>query len=201
MKVKAAKESGDAFREGGDEAAPTAEEAPAAEATPMVEEAKTPAAEAPKEEAPKEEAPKADEKPAVEEAPAKEEKVEEAPKAEEKVEAAEVVAPVAAAAAVVEEAPATSTTPDDLTKIEGIGPAISKLLAAQGIVTFADLGAKKAEDVKAILTNAEGNFGFHDPTTWPKQADMAAKGEWDALKKWQDELDGGKEVSASAEEE
>jgi len=197
MKVKAAKESGDAFREGGDEAAPAAEDAPA-EATPIVEEAK---AEEPVAETPKEEAPNTEEKPAVEEAPAKEEKVEEAPKVEEKVEAAEVVAPVAAAEAVVEEAPATSTKPDDLTKIEGIGPAISKLLAAQGIVTFADLGAKKAEDVKAILTNAEGNFGFHDPTTWPKQSDMAAKGEWDALKKWQDELDGGKEVSASAEEE
>ena len=31
-----------------------------------------------------------------------------------------------------------------------------------------------------------------DPTTWPKQAKMAAAGDWDALKKWQDELDGGK---------
>jgi len=42
---------------------------------------------------------------------------------------------------------------------------------------------------------------MHDPTTWPKQADMAAKGEWDALNKWQDELDGGKEVAAKSSEE
>jgi len=33
---------------------------------------------------------------------------------------------------------------------------------------------------------------MHDPTTWPQQAGMAAKGEWDALKTWQDELQGGK---------
>jgi large subunit ribosomal protein L21 len=34
--------------------------------------------------------------------------------------------------------------------------------------------------------------GSHDPETWPKQAGMAASGDWDGLKKWQDELDGGK---------
>ncbi|MEJ6796117.1 MAG: 50S ribosomal protein L21, partial [Flavobacteriales bacterium] len=28
--------------------------------------------------------------------------------------------------------------------------------------------------------------------TWPAQAKMAAEGKWDELKKWQDELDGGK---------
>ena len=33
---------------------------------------------------------------------------------------------------------------------------------------------------------------MHDPKTWPKQAEMAAAGEWDKLSKWQDELKGGK---------
>jgi len=32
---------------------------------------------------------------------------------------------------------------------------------------------------------------MHDPTTWPAQSKMAADGDWDGLKKWQDELDGG----------
>jgi large subunit ribosomal protein L17 len=110
-----------------------------------------------------------------------------APKAEEVVEVvAEEVAPETP-----EEAPAAAV--DDLTKIEGIGPKIAEALTAAGVASFADLASKSADDVKAILDAAEGNFGAHDPATWPKQADMAAKGEWDELKKWQDELDGGKE--------
>jgi len=118
--------------------------------------------------------------------------------------AEEAAAPVAeeapvkeeAPAPVVEETPTTTETPtDDLTKIEGIGPAIAKALNGGGINSYAELAGKSADDVKAILDAAEGNFGAHNPATWPKQSDMAAKGEWDALKKWQDELDGGKEVS------
>ncbi|MBT8232835.1 MAG: 30S ribosomal protein S16 [Saprospiraceae bacterium] len=161
------KEAGDAFREGGEEA--TGEDAPATEETPA--EAEAPAAEETPTEA---EAPAAEETPAVaEEAAAKEEVKEDAAPAKE-------------------EAAADS---DDLTKIEGIGPAIAKALNSNGIGSFADLAGKTPEDVKAILEAAEGNFGGHEPTTWPKQAEMAAKGDWDALKKWQDELDGGKEVS------
>ena len=38
------------------------------------------------------------------------------------------------------------------------------------------------------------------PGTWPEQAKMAHEGRWDELKKWQDELDGGK-VAAKSEEE
>jgi len=75
------------------------------------------------------------------------------------------------------------------------------LLGNAGIVTFSDLAAKPTDDVKQILTDAGSRFKMHDPSTWGKQADMAAKGEWDALKKWQDELDGGKPAKAGSEEE
>ena len=119
----------------------------------------------------------------------------------EAVAAAAVVADVATPAVEEVKEEATPAKPDDLTKIEGIGPAIAKVLAASGIITFADLAAKKADEVKAVLEGAEGNFKMHDPTTWPQQADMAATGKWDELKKWQDELDGGKVVTASSEEE
>jgi len=148
------------------------EEAPAEEA--KAEEA--PAEEA-KEEAPAEEA-KAEEAPAEE---AKEEAPKEEPKAEE--------APKEEAAA----APAADAKPDDLTKIEGIGPKIAETLNAAGIGSFADLASKSADDVKSILEAAEGNFAAHDPGTWPKQSGMAAEGKWDELKEWQDKLDGGKE--------
>jgi len=30
-----------------------------------------------------------------------------------------------------------------------------------------------------------------NPSTWPDQAQLADAGEWDKLKQWQDELDGG----------
>ena len=90
---------------------------------------------------------------------------------------------------------------EDLTKIEGIGPKIAGILNSNGISTFAALAATKADDIKTMLNEAEGNFGFHNPTTWPEQAQMAADGKWDELKKWQDASDGGKPVDAANEEE
>ncbi|MFK7809354.1 MAG: hypothetical protein AB8F74_16230 [Saprospiraceae bacterium] len=81
---------------------------------------------------------------------------------------------------------------DNLKKIEGIGPAIEKLLHADGITTFKKLSNTTAATIKKILTKAGPRFQMHDPKTWPKQSGMAAKGDWDKLKKWQDELDGGK---------
>ncbi len=81
---------------------------------------------------------------------------------------------------------------DDLKKIEGIGPKIAGLLTDGGFETFAKLAAADLADIQAILDAAGSRYRMHDPTTWPAQAKMAAEGDWDALKKWQDELDGGK---------
>ncbi len=149
----------------------------------------TPAPEAPAEEAaPEAPAPVAE---APVEEPAKEEA---APVAEAPAE--EPAAPAEEPAK--EEAPAAA---DDLTKIEGIGPKIAEILTNNSIATYAALAAASADSIKELLTNAEGNFGSHDPTTWPAQSKMAADGEWDKLKVWQDELDGGKVVAAKSEEE
>lgn len=160
------------------EDAPSADE-PAAEPVQAAEETPAPVAEEPA---------KVEEQPAAEE-PAK---TEEPAKVEEPVAEKEEKAP--------EAAPAPVADPDDLTKIEGIGPAIAKVLNAGGIATFSALAASNADALKEILANAEGNFAMHDPGTWSQQADMAAKGEWDALKKWQDELDGGKPAGGSEQE-
>jgi hypothetical protein len=46
--------------------------------------------------------------------------------------------------------------------------------------------------VKAILLEQGSRYNRFDPTTWPQQADLAAKGEWDKLKELQDKLDGGR---------
>ncbi|NPA45160.1 MAG: 50S ribosomal protein L21 [Chlorobi bacterium] len=82
---------------------------------------------------------------------------------------------------------------DNLTKIEGIGPKIASILVEAGIDTFKKLSETKAEKISEILVAAGGNaYNRFDPTTWPKQAKLAADGKWDELKVLQDELDGGK---------
>ncbi len=82
---------------------------------------------------------------------------------------------------------------DDLKKIEGIGPKIASILAEAGYETFAKLAKADPEKIREILLEKGGKrYAMHDPTTWPKQAELAAAGKWDELKKWQDELDGGR---------
>ncbi|MFS4415916.1 50S ribosomal protein L21 [Maribacter sp. 2307ULW6-5] len=110
-------------------------------------------------------------------APAKAKKAE-APKKEE---APKVAAPAKKAAA--------KPKADDLKKIEGIGPKIAKTLTDAGIATFEALAKTTPEKISEIIAEVRGN---HVTDTWPKQAQMAADGKWDELKKWQDELDGGK---------
>ncbi len=85
-----------------------------------------------------------------------------------------------------------SSKGDDLTKVEGIGPKVAELFAENGIITFSDLSNKSEKELKAILTPKGGRYASMEPATWPKQAKMAAEGKWDELKKWQDELNGGK---------
>ncbi|MEM8907387.1 MAG: 50S ribosomal protein L27 [Bacteroidota bacterium] len=93
------------------------------------------------------------------------------------------------------------TETDDLKAIEGIGPKIEQILNNAGINTFAALAATEASKIKGLLEDAGNRYRTHDPTTWPQQAQMAANGEWDKLKAWQDELDGGKIVASNTEEE
>lgn len=82
--------------------------------------------------------------------------------------------------------------PDDLKRIEGIGPRISDLLQAAGITTFAQLAATDVSRLDQIVR--EAGITLADPVTWPEQASLAAAGEWDALEALQDELKGGRRV-------
>ena len=79
--------------------------------------------------------------------------------------------------------------PDDLKKIEGIGPKIASTLVEAGIATYADLAKAKPAAISEIIAGVRGS---HVTDTWPAQAKLASDGKWDELKKWQDELDGGK---------
>ena len=120
-----------------------------------------------------------------------------APKVKEKKVAPAKKAPEATVVKKEKAAPATPAVPavpakDDLTKIEGIGPKIAKLLEAEEIKTFKDLGKATGKKLKAILEAAGPKFQIHDPASWPKQAKLADAGKWDELAALQDTLIGGK---------
>jgi len=89
------------------------------------------------------------------------------------------------------EEPILKVEPDDLKLIEGIGPKISSLLQAAGIMTFAHLASTDVKRLKQIIADA-GLTALADPTSWPEQATLAAAGQWDALETLQDELKGGR---------
>ncbi|QDK77368.1 50S ribosomal protein L17 [Spirosoma sp. KCTC 42546] len=107
--------------------------------------------------------------------------------------AATAVETEATPAAAVEETPVAATSGDDLTKIEGVGPKIAKLLNNAGITTFAQLADAQDETVQQVLVDAGPRFNVHDATTWNEQAALARDGKWDELTELQDRLKGGKE--------
>ncbi len=80
--------------------------------------------------------------------------------------------------------------PDDLAKIEGIGPKVKSVLIAAGISTFKQLSKTKAGVIKEILVNAGNRIS--NPATWPEQARLAAAGKWKELAEYQAQLKGGR---------
>jgi len=83
---------------------------------------------------------------------------------------------------------------DDLKLIEGIGPAIEKLLNAADIFSFSQLAATPEETLTTILHNAGPRFRIHDPGSWPRQAALARDGKWEELDELQDILTGGRDT-------
>ncbi len=84
-------------------------------------------------------------------------------------------------------------TMDDLTLIEGIGPKVAAVLHANGITQFQQLARFPAAELKQILI-AAGNR-LSDPSTWPEQAALAARGDWDGLKALQASLFRGRRMT------
>ncbi|MCO5725627.1 30S ribosomal protein S2 [Robiginitalea marina] len=130
-----------------------------------------------------------------------ERKSEKAEAAEEKATRAEAPASTAVeevetATAPAEAAPkvkkqAAEATGDDLTKIEGIGPKAAEALVEAGLGTYVALAEADPEKIKDLLTEFSSRLAHLDPGSWPKQAKMAADGEWEALNAWQEEAKGG----------
>ncbi len=81
--------------------------------------------------------------------------------------------------------------PDNLKKIEGIGPKIEGILHEAGISTFAALAVETVQNLEKIVREDAGiRVAF--PDTWPEQAQLAAAGEWEKLEALQDALKGGR---------
>jgi predicted flap endonuclease-1-like 5' DNA nuclease len=87
---------------------------------------------------------------------------------------------------------AAAVKADDLTKVEGIGKKIAELLVKDGISSFELLGKATQKKLKEILAAAGPRYSIHVPTSWPKQAKLAAAGKWEQLETLQADLKGGK---------
>lgn len=84
---------------------------------------------------------------------------------------------------------------DDLKVIEGIGPKIEDVLKKGRVRDLVDLSNASIDRINKILNDAGGRVKIANPQTWPAQAKIAITGDWDALKKYQDTLQGGRVVS------
>ena len=81
---------------------------------------------------------------------------------------------------------------DDLKIVEGIGPAIEKLLKENDVPDLVTLAQLSYEQLKDILSIGGNKFRMHDPMTWPDQANLAVAGKWKQLEDLQERLKGGK---------
>ncbi|NJL58142.1 hypothetical protein HC928_25775 [bacterium] len=105
-----------------------------------------------------------------------------------------VPAPTAMTAPPAEAAPVpapVSDEPDDLTRIEGIGPKMAEALIAAGLDTFEKVAAASIEDFQAAIEQAGMRFA-PAAESWAEQASYAAKGDWDGLARLQDTLISGR---------
>ena len=82
-------------------------------------------------------------------------------------------------------------TQDNLQVIEGVGPKMDSVLKENGVNNFTALAAKSPEELRAILDKYGDNYQIIDPTSWPRQAELASKGEYDELMSFQKQLDAG----------
>ena len=92
-------------------------------------------------------------------------------------------------------APEPPAEPDDLKRIEGIGPKLSSVLQEAGIMTYAQLADATPEQLEQILEAADPRLlRLAKPASWPEQAALAATGEWEALEALQGTLKRGRKA-------
>jgi len=107
--------------------------------------------------------------------------------------AAPATAPAAAPKARV--AKKKTSSGDDLTTIEGIGPKSVKALEKAGITTWAQIAAMTAEQLDDVV-RVQGGVSLLSGATksWPKQAQLLIEGKFDEFQAYIAKLKGGREV-------
>lgn len=90
----------------------------------------------------------------------------------------------------VEVKPEIDKEPDDLTRIEGIGPKVSAALVNAGIKSYETLAKADVNDLKQILESA--GYKYMDPGTWPEQAGLLSEGKSEEFKLFIEGLKGGR---------
>ncbi len=103
-----------------------------------------------------------------------------------------IESPVKVAEVKVTKSKATKSEFDDLKIVEGIGPAIEKLLHEASITTYQQLASSNIDDLKKILSDAGARFAIHNPLTWAEQSALAADGKFDELEELKKVLVNGK---------
>lgn len=86
--------------------------------------------------------------------------------------------------------PVINHNPEDLTIIEGIGPILESILKDAGIKNWQELADTDSEELKNILLSEGPAYQIIDPSSWPAQAKLALKGEWELLKEYREEVNG-----------
>lgn len=87
------------------------------------------------------------------------------------------------------------STKDDLKVVEGIGPAIEKLLNKEGIHTYWQLAETPVSKLLEILTKAGPLYLNHGENTWNEQAALLRDGKMEEFKKMAEKLIGGNRVA------
>jgi predicted flap endonuclease-1-like 5' DNA nuclease len=84
---------------------------------------------------------------------------------------------------------------NDIIIIEGIGPKIKELFNQNGITTFAQIARMSVPEMSAILDKGGARFKLANPGSWAAQAKLASENRWEELKKLQDSLYAGVELT------
>ncbi len=87
--------------------------------------------------------------------------------------------------------PVLLSVKDNLKVVEGIGPAIEKVLNEVGINTYSDLAFSTEDKLRNILEAKGSLFQYHNPKTWPEQAALLRDGRFEEFKILEKELKGG----------
>lgn len=81
--------------------------------------------------------------------------------------------------------------PNDLKVVEGIGPKIEGLLKAAGIHTWSQLADTPVDRLQQVMNEAGERYRLANPETWPRQAGLASRGQWQELREYQGFLQSG----------